>query len=458
MKILILGAGQVGSTIAENLVSENNDITLVDEDFEQLKALQDRLDVRTILGNAAHPSVLKDADAENTDLLLALTRDDETNLVACSIAKLHYNIPTRIARIRSSDYVLEHHSNILNLFSVNHAICPEQIITNQLQDLFKHPGSLQIVHFADGEVLLVASRVQSTAKMAGKTLSKLKELIPKVNHRIVAIYHKHTLIIPDENTLIQEGDELFFLAHKKDVDQIVSLLRKHEKQLKHVMIAGGGNIGFRLAKSLEEQNIEVKLIEKKHERCEWLVQNLDNTMVFCGESTDEALLEQEQIGSIDVFCALTNDDEDNIMSSLLAKQYGAKKVVSIINRSRYAELLQGDKIDVVISPHLSTIGEILEYIRPGDVQSVHALRRGEAEAIEVILHGDKQHSKLIGCSIKDITLPQGCFIVGVIRDQKFLMPTPSIVLQSKDHLIFFISQKQLIRHVEKLIQVDAQFL
>lgn len=458
MKILILGAGQVGSTIAENLVSENNDVTLVDQDPQRLEVLQARLDVRTVVGNAAHPSVLEAADAENTDLLLALTRNDETNLVACSIAKSRYSIPWRIARIRASDYVIHHHPNILDLFTVDHAICPEQIITNHLQALFDYPGSLQVVPFAKGEVLLVACRTNLGGSMIGQKILSLDDQFSHIDCHVVAVYHRQSLLIPTEHTLLQEGDEVFFLAHKDDVNEIVGTLRQAEKKYKHVMIAGGGNIGYRLAKSLEQQHIQVKLIEQQAARCQWLLQSLDHTMVFHGEATDETLLEQEQISSMDVFCALTNDDEDNIMSGLLAKQYGAKKVVAIINRSRYAELLQGDRIDVVISPHLATIGEILEYIRMGDVQSVHALRRGEAEAIEVILHGDKDHSKLIGRSIVSINLPQACFIAGVVRDQKFLLPHARLVLESGDHVIFFVSEKRLIRYVEKLVQVDAHFI
>ncbi|MXR37003.1 Trk system potassium transporter TrkA [Craterilacuibacter sinensis] len=457
MKILILGGGQVGARVAENLVSEENDITIVDLDSKLLKQLQDRLDIQTICGNAAQPSVLAGAGAADTDMLLALTRNDETNLVACKLARELYNVPTRIARVRASDYVEFGAKNTLDLFGVDQPICPEQIVTENLYQLFQYPGALQVLDFAGGRVQLVAVTAMEGGLLLGRELRHVRQDLPDTDCRFCAIYRNNRLIIPKGDTILQSNDEVFFLAERAAVPQMLAELRNSSQPIRRVLIAGGGNIGHRLARQLENAGYEVKIIEILRERCEWLGDNLDHTLVLHGEATDEALLEAENIDEMDVFCALTNDDEDNVMSTLLAKRMGAKRVIALVNRASYVDLLEGHSIDIVISPHQSTIGSILAHLRRGDVEAVHALRGGRTEAMEVIVRGDRKTSRLVGLRIDEVEMPHGCYISAIVRHREVRMAHHDEVINSEDHLIIFVAHRRLVREVEQLIQVKMGF-
>lgn len=458
VKILILGGGQIGANVAENLSSiDQNDVTIVDIDEEALNRMRDKLDILTVLGNAGSPRVLAMAGADDSDLLLALTHNDETNLVACQLASHLFNIPTRIARVRQSDY-LEHGDRhlALELFAVQESICPEQLVTHQLHQLFEYPGSLQVLDFAGGKAQLVVVRARLGGLLVGKPLSQIREDLPDVDCRVCAIYRNDKLIIPKGNTIIIEGDEVSFLAAREHIQLMLRELRSTEKIAHRVMIAGGGNIGFRISKILEN-HFSVKLIENRKNRAEWLSENLNTTLVLYGSATDEALLQQENIEEIDIFCSLTNDDESNVMSALLAKRYGAKRVMALVNRTSYVDLFEGNKIDIVISPHLTTIGSILTHIRRGDVVAVHPLRRGAAEAIEAIVHGDKNTSKLVGRTIDNVELPRGVYISTIVREGAVIMAHHDVMIEERDHVIFFVARRHLVKEVEKLIQVQINF-
>ena len=404
MKILILGGGQVGANVAENLLSENNDITVVDQDSARLKQLQDRLDIRTVAGNAAHPQVLADAGAADSDMVLALTRDDETNLVACKMAEACFNIPTRIARIRSSDYLASEHGDPLAHFGIESAICPEQIVTDHIYQLFAYPGALQVLDFADGKLQLVVSRAHSGGKLLGLPLRRIREHMPDADCRVCAIHRQDKLLVPDGDTVLEEGDEVFFVAAREHVQAMLKscalasgLAAHHDRRRRQYRLPAG---------KLLENDFSVKVIEARPERAQWLAERLEHALVLRGEATDEELLDAENVDEMDVFCALTNDDEDNIMSTLLAKRMGARRVVALVNRTSYVDLLEGHRIDIVISPHLSTIGSILAHIRQGDVEGA-PLRRGASEAMEVVIHGDAQQSRLTGRRIEQIDMPHG---------------------------------------------------
>ena len=471
MKILILGSGQVGSTVAQNLAQQpNNDVTVVDIDEHALKVLGAKLDIQTVLGNAASPTVLQRAGADDTDLILALTRNDEVNLVACKVAAEIFRIPTRIARVRSSDYTeyLWHQdadalpdangpSAILSLFGVQEAIRPEQLVTEQLYQLLHYPGALQVLNFAGGQVQMAVVRTSRGGLLVGKAIANINHDLPEgVDCQICAVYRNDQLIIPSAQTVLIEGDEVFCIAAQQHMPLIIRELRPVAQPIKRVMLAGGGNIGFRLAQKLE-QTFDVKIIEFNQRRAEWLSEQLDHSLVLLGSATDEALLAQENIDDIDVFCALTNDDEDNIMSSLLAKNRGVKRVITLVNRSSYVNLLQGPTIDIVLSPHLITIGSILAHIRRGDVVAVHALRHGEAEAVEVIIHGDAHTSPLVGRSMAQIELPKGCHFAALVRADEVIMAHKDVVLSEGDHVIVFVSRREAVRELEKLIQVRMGF-
>ncbi|OGA26634.1 MAG: Trk system potassium transport protein TrkA [Betaproteobacteria bacterium RIFCSPLOWO2_12_61_14] len=456
MKILILGAGQVGSTVAESLVSEANDITVVDSDGDKLRQLQDRLDLRTLTGNAAHPSVLEQAGIADADMLLAVTQSDEVNLVACKLAATLYNTPTRIARIRAADYLERPEVFSTDNFCVDFSICPEQILTEYIVKLIEFPEALQVQRFSQGKASLVAVRAFEGGPLVGKPLSFLRSHMPQIETRVAAIFRKDGPLIPEGSTVIEDGDEIFFIAATGNIRSVLSEMRRMDKPTKRVMIVGGGNIGRRLAKALE-RDYQVKLIEYNKKSCEKLAGELANTLVLNGDGTDEKLMQQEHVDEVDVFCALTNDDENNIMSSLLAKQGGARKVIALINRSAYVDLLQGGKIDIALSPAQVTIGSLLAYVRQGYVVAVHSLRRGAAEALELVAHGDRQSSRVVGRRIDEIDLPKGATIGAIVRGDQVIMGHHDTLIEAEDHVIVFVIDKRTVKKVEKLFQVSIGF-
>ena len=456
MKILILGAGQVGSTVAESLVGEANDITVVDSDGEKLRQLQDRLDLRTLVGNAAHPSTLEQAGIVDTDMLLAVTQSDEVNLVACKLAASLYNTPTRIARIRAPDYLARREVFSADNFCVDFSICPEQILTEYIVKLIEFPEALQVLEFAGGKASLVAVRAFEGGPLVGKPLSFLRTHMPQVETRVAAIFRKDRPIIPEGSTVIEVGDEIFFIAATDNIRSVLKEMRRMDKPCKRVMIVGGGNIGCRLAKALE-RDYQVKLIEYNKKSCEKIAGELTRTLVLNGDGTDEKLMQRERVSDVDVFCSLTNDDENNIMSALLAKQCGARKVIALINRSEYVELVQGGKIDIALSPAHVTIGSLLAYVRQGDVAAVHSLRRGAAEALELVAHGDRQSSRVVGRRIDEIDLPKGASIGAIVRGKEVIMGHHDVVVEAADHIIVFVVNKAMVHKVEKLFQVSIGF-
>jgi len=468
VKILILGSGQVGSTVAQNLASvSSNDVTVIDIDEKALQHIGSRLDVQTILGNGASPFILEQAGAADSDLLLALTRSDETNIVACKIAADLFNIPSRIARVRSSEY-LEYpypengdtENGSLTVFDITETISPEQLVTEQLVGLLSYTSALQVLRFADDKVRMIIVQARKGGLLVNREIADINQHLPEgVDCQICAIYRNNRLIVPTPQTVIIEGDEVLFAADTNSVNTIMRELRPKEARTRRIMIAGGGNIGYPPPPTPPTNNPHTTLVYNPR-RAEWLAENLDNTLVLQGNATDETLLDEEYIDEIDVFCALTNDDENNIMSSLLAKNLGAKRVVTIVNRSSYVDLLEGNKIDIVVSPHLITIGSILAHIRRGDIVAVHPLRRGTAEAIEVVVHGDKNTSAIVGRRISGIKWPGDCYIAAIVRAETgevIMGHHTDTIVQDGDHIIFFVSRRRVLPELEKLIQVKMGF-
>lgn len=456
MKILILGAGQVGSTVAESLVGEANDITIVDTDGEKLRQLQDRLDLRTLAGNAAHPSTLEQAGIVDTDILLAVTQSDEVNMVACKLAASLYNTPTRIARIRATDYLERPELFSRDNFCVDFSICPEQILTEYIVKLIEFPEALQVLEFAGGRVSLVAVRAVEGGPLVGRPLRILRTDMPQIDTRVAAIFRQDRSINMSGDTVVEAGDEVFFIAATEHIRTVMQELRRMDKPAKRVMIVGGGNIGRRLARTLEH-SYQVKLIEYNKKACASLAADLANTLVLNGDGTDEKLMLQENVGEVDVFCALTNDDENNIMSALLAKQGGARKVIALINRSAYVGLVQGGKIDIALSPAQVTIGSLLAYVRQGDVAAVHSLRRGAAEALELVAHGDHESSRVVGRRIEEIDSPKGATIGAIVRGEQVIIAHHDTMIEAEDHIIVFVNDKRMVRKVERLFQVKLGF-
>ncbi|MBY6190815.1 Trk system potassium transporter TrkA [Microbulbifer agarilyticus] len=460
MKIIILGAGQVGGSLAESLASERNDIVLVDSNEKTLRELRDKIDIGVVEGHASHPDILQEAGIEDADILVAVTNNDETNMAACQIAHSLFRVPTKIARVRASAYLQYPELFSTESIPIDVLISPEQIVSEYIARLIAHPGALQVLDFADGRVQLVAVRAVQGGPLVGHQLRYLREHMPKVDTRVAAIYRRNSPIIPQGSTVIEAGDEVFFIAAKQDIRAVMSELRRLEQGYKRITIAGGGNIGLRLATKLENR-YSVKIIEQSHERCIFLSEELSNSIVLHGSASDQDLLLEENIEDTDVFLALTNDDEANIMSSLLAKRLGARKVMALINNRAYVDLVQGGEIDIAISPQQNTIGSLLTHVRRGDMVNVHSLRRGAAEAIEVIAHGDNRTSKVVGRKIEDIDLPEGASIGAIVRERdgesQVLIAHDNIVVETDDHVIVFLVDRRHTRHVEQLFQVGFSF-
>ena len=457
MKIIILGAGQVGSSLAENLTTEANDITLVDHNPDLLRALQDHLDIRTVQGEASYPEILSSAGADDADMIIAVTDSDETNMIACQVAYTIFHTPTKIARVRAVEYLNHPQLFAQEALPIDVLISPEQLITDNIRRLIETPGALQVLDFAEGQVQLVGVRAYYGGPLVGNELRRLREHMPNIDTRVAAIYRRNRAIIPEGHTVIEADDEVFFIAAKKDIRAVMSELRRLDNPYKRIIVAGGGNIGRRVAKTLEKK-YQVKVIDHNAARTQQLSSELESTIVLYGDAADQDLLLEENIENTDVYCALTNDDEANILSSMLAKRLGARKVMTLINRAAYVDLVQSGDIDIAISPQQVTIGSLLTHVRRGDVVRVHSLRRGAAEAIEAVAHGDANSSKVVGRRIEELTLPPGTTIGAIVRADKVIIAHHDTRIESEDHVILFVINKKYIVDVEKLFQVGFTFI
>ncbi len=456
MKIIILGAGQVGGTLAEHLANEQNDITVVDTDADRLRELQDRLDIGTVAGGASHPDTLYQAGAEDADMLIAVTNSDEINMMACQIAHSLFNTPTKISRVRSPNYLaFQERLFTPENIPVDVIIGPEQLVTKSIVELIANPGALQVLDFAEGRIQLVAVRAYHGGPIVGHELQDIREHMPKVDTRVAAIFRRDRAIIPEGDTVVEADDEVFFIAARKDIRKVMSELRKVDKPYHRVMIAGGGNIGATLAQSIEGR-YQVKVIEQSYPRCRVLSESLKHTIVLHGSASEPQLLSAENIEATDVFCALTNNDESNIMMSMLAKRMGAKKVITLITNPAYADLV-GDEIDIAISPQQITIGSLLTHVRRGDISNVHSLRRGAAEAIEVTARGDTYSSRVVGRRLDEINLPEGVTIGAIVRGDEVLIAHRHVVVETGDHVVLFLLDRNKISAVEKLFAVGFGF-
>ena len=458
MKIIILGAGQVGISTAEILAKEDNDITLIDNVASQVEGLQDRLDIRTIVGSASHPSVLEQAGGPDADLILAVTDQDEVNMAACQVAYTLFRTPKKIARIRSVEYLTHREIFSDDSIPVDVIISPEQLITQHVLHLIEYPGALQVVDFAGGKIQLVGLKAYHGGPLVGRELRTIREDLPTFEARVAAIYRHDRPIIPEGDTIIEPNDEVFIVAAAPHIPIVMSEFCAVEAPGQNIMLVGAGKIGLQLARTLEQNNYQVKLVEHGAERARQVAEQLDATIVLRGDAADEDLMLQENIDAMDVFCSLTNDDEANILSAMLAKRLGAHRAMALINRSAYVDLIESSVLDVAISPSLITVGSLLTHVRRGDTIAVHSLRRGAAEAIETIAHGDATSSSVVGRRIEEISLPSGTRVGALLRNQEVIIPHHDTVIEAEDHVILFVIDKKYIRDVERLFQVKVTFV
>ena len=458
MKIIILGAGQVGTTLAANLVSEDNDITLVDNESQHLQNLQDKHDLRVVKGSPSSPKILRDAGAADADLMVAVTASDETNMIACQLGYTLFNTPIRIARIRNAEYLREKDKlfNDENV-PIDHLISPENLVTDEITRLIAYPGALQVAHFSNNRISIVIVKAYYGGPLVGYALSAFKEHMPHIDCRIISILRNDKLIRPQGSTIIEAGDEITFICATEHIKAVMSELQRLEKTYKRIMIVGSGNIASGVAKQLEDK-YQVKLIERDGEKAKVLAERLSKTLVFHGDASDQNLLFEEHIESVDVFLSLSADDEANIMSALLAKRLGAKKAMVLIQRMEYINLIQGGTIDIAVSPQQATISALLGHVRKGDIKNVASLRHGTAEAIELVVHGDATTSNVVGRQIGDIKLPVGAMIAAILRKNEVIIARRQVAIEEGDNVIVYINDKKSVSEIEKLFQPSAFFI
>jgi len=451
MKILILGAGQVGSTLAKYLCSDNdNDITIVDQKEDKLSPLQRHLDIKTVMGYGAYPSVLEKAGIKSMDMVIAVMGSDERNMVACRMAHTLYNVEKKIARIRTKEYLLRPEIFSNDALPIDFLITPEILITDYIKRIVEEPGASQVFDFENGLVQLVETRAYVGTPIVNRPIKELHENMPDVKMRIVSLYRNGKAIPALSDTVIREGDQVYFLAKKNHISRALKEFRRAENTYEKIFIAGGGSIGLNVATLLEDTH-NIRIVELNEERAKSLAEQLDNTLVLQGSASDEDLLKEEGIENTDLFLALTDSDEVNVIVSILAKRLGAHKTIALVKRDVYSSLAeQSGDVDIIVSPDQITVSGILSHIRKGDCMKVHSLQHGKAEAIEIVVHGDEKTSEVVGMKIKDLPLPEGVVIGAIVRDNELLMGSKKLIIEQGDHVLMVLMDVQKIHEVEAL--------
>ena len=450
MKIIIIGAGQLGSSLAINLVREGNDITLIDTRADLLEKIEDKIDLKTIKGNGAHPSLLKLAGAEDAHMLIAVSHSDEINMVACQVAYTVFNVPKKIARIRETEYIAHKSLFSHDSMPIDVLITPEMLVSNYIQELISHPGAHKIFMFENKKTCMVNLKLNSN----NEQLFLIEDIQKKIQE-----YNSHILLLGSNKKMFKYGsdktydddeiDEIFFTCNHKDINIIIDIITNVNVQNKRVMVAGGGKIGKHLCENISS-SFQVKLIEENESNANYLSENLEDVTVICGDSSNEDILLEENIEHMDIFCSLTDDDEANVLSSMLAKRLGAKSVISIINKSSYSDLVEKDSIDIFISPEELTMGNILTHVRQGGVVSVHTLNQVSEEIIEVSINEASEKSKIIGKQVNQIDIPKDIVICCILRNEKFIFDIEKTIIENDDHLILYIANKKSVSEVENL--------
>lgn len=457
MKIIIIGAGQVGSTLTEKLATEKNELTVIDTDRSLLGILNDKYDLRTVCGLGTHPDILASAGAADAEMLVAVSESDEVNILACQIADTLFHVPNKIARIRSREYI----ERSAELFcagglSVDKVISPEMLVTSQIAELAFHPGTSQVMEFSNGELAIVMVKACYGGFLVGNSLSAVKgtELDGKIN--IVSIVRNGKAIRLSSGTVIEGGDEVYFITQTSYIGQCVAGLERVETPYRRVLIIGGGNIGAGLARKLQSM-CQVKLVEENREKAERLSEELEKTMVFEADPTDRDFLDDEGITKTDLVIAVTSSDESNIMASSLAKRLGAKKSIALVQREIFLDLIDETNIDIAVSPQQVTISALLSNIRHADVKNVYSLRSGNSEAMEIVAHGSGESSNVIGKKVKELDLPQGVSVSAIIRDGASFIIADEMTLKDGDHIIIFLTDRTMVREIERLFQPSPFF-
>ncbi len=449
MKIIIVGAGEVGSSLSLNLVKEGNDVTLIDKSADLLDNIADKVDLQTIHGNGAHPRILEAAGAHKADMIVAVSKSDETNMIACQVAYTVFGVSKKIARIRDLEYL-----NYENLFAdestpIDFTISPDLIVSSYIKKLILFKGTHQVFNFSDPADCLINIIYNASEDLENST-KYYKTICEKFNAKLCAFIRQDQLfsIEEDNDDILQNGDELLFICKEENIEDITKVF-KNNKVNKRIMIAGGGNVGKHLSESISS-NYQVKVIESNDERANHLSEVVDDVTVINADSSNEDVLLEENIEHMDVFCALTNDDEANILSAMLAKKLGAKTVISIINKISYSDLVEKQEIDIAISPQDLTMGALLTHVRKGSILKAHSLMRGFLELLELEVR-DSESSNIIGKQIEQINLSENTVVCCIIRNNNFIYDTSNTLLELNDRLICLANKKD-VKEIEDLFE------
>ena len=453
MKVIVIGAGVVGYTIAEKLSSEGHDVVVVENNEIIIKDVKESLDVNVVEGNGSSPKVLREAGIEQADMVIAVTDSDEVNMIACLIASTQTKIPKKIARIRNPDYTAYQKLFEEGPLTLDFNINPARAAAERILKIIDVPGATDVIEFSHSDVKLVGIKLSGASAMLGKRLMNLKELHPDNRVLIASIYRGAETIVPDGGTVLKKDDTVFVVTIKSEIPRILKMFDKGERVGKKVMIIGGGYIGSYLAECLEQRNFMVKIVERDSARCTYLAESLKKTLVLHGDGTDQELLKEEGIEDIDTFIAVTNDEEDNILVSLLAKSMGASRVITLIDKPEYISLISSIGVDVVVSPRLASVNTILQFVRKGKVVSVTTLMEERMEAIETIA---METSGIVNKPIKKIKFPRGSIIGAIIRGEDAIIPDGDSIINPGDDVVIF-SLKKAVPKVEKLLMVKLEF-
>lgn len=457
MKIIVCGAGQVGSNIARHLAMENNDVTVVDQSPDLVRKISDTFDVQGVVGQASRPDVLEKAGVEDADLLIAVTYSDEVNMIACQVAHSLFDVPTKIARVREQAYLAPMWANLFSRdnMPIDVIISPEMEVARAVARRLRVPGAFEMIPLVDDKVKLLGVRCEDDCPLVNTPLRQLTKLFPDLNIVIVGIMRDNKAIVPTSDDQMEPGDEVYFVVDSDQVSRAMAAFGHEERTARRLLIFGGGNIGLSLAQEIERDMdwVKIKIIESGQERAEHIASILDTAMVLQGDVLDQEILDEANVSETETVVALTNDDETNILASLLAKRYGCGRAITLINKGTYEPLISSLGIDVVVSPRNITVSTILQHVRRGRIHSVHTLREGfgeliEAEALET--------SDLVGQPLRDVKLPNGVLLGAIVRDGEMICPGGDTIVQTKDRIVLFAAA-EVIRKVEKMFSVQLEY-
>ena len=457
MNVLILGAGEVGFHIAQRLASEGNNVSVIDNDAARLQRVADTMDVKTILGHATHPSTLAQAGADNAELLIAATTSDEANMLACQVAHSLFKVTTKMARIRETDYV--NHPSLFGRdeLPIDLIISPENEAAKSIIKRFQVTSAVDAQEFADGKVQLLGMRIPPKGDLAGIALNDLHEVLGDLRAYVVAHEHNQHWHVPKPDTVLLAGDSIYMAVAGHRVNDLLEAMgtssnAKRAAQ-RQVMIVGGGHVGYIVAEQLEKLGVSVKLIEYNPERAEWLAEHLASTVVIHGDALDRQLLEEESIDDMDDFLALTNDDETNILGSLVAKKYKVPHIVTLVNRAIYTDLMREMGLEITVSPRLTTASAILRHVRKGRIFGLSSLGDGTLEVLEAEA---LKTSAILDAPLAELKLPDNTVIGAIIRGEQVIIPDGHSKVEPNDHVLL-ITQGNALREVEKLFEVSLEF-